>query len=95
MFNMVQAYAARDRIPSLHLSDAMPSHDDIKQIPLETFLPSAIDEIDLRSEMTTIVQRILCTHLAAFRDLKSEINWHLLHQYSRESSKKSTSVSNN
>ena len=37
--NMVQAYAALDRIPSLHLSDEQPTPDQVAGIPIETYLP--------------------------------------------------------
>jgi hypothetical protein len=93
MFNMVQAYGSLDKIPTLHLDDAIPSPDGINSISIEHFLPSDLDEIDLRSEMTTMVERVLCEHLPMFHDIKCEINWHLYHQYSQESSAKSICVS--
>ena len=37
--NMVLAFATRDRVPSGHLSDVEPSPDDIRNIPIENFLP--------------------------------------------------------
>ncbi|XP_069114331.1 LOW QUALITY PROTEIN: uncharacterized protein [Argopecten irradians] len=87
MFNMVQAYAAKDRIPSLHLSDDMPFPEELQNIPLEKFLPTDMDHVDLRSEMTTIVMRILHDHMAMFENLP--VNQHIEHPYYLESTKKS------
>lgn len=63
MFNMVQAYAALDRINSLHLSDESPSPKGVLSIPLHKLLPCEMDEVDLRSQMTVLVERILCSHI--------------------------------
>lgn len=90
---MVQAYAALDRIPTVHMNDRQPTPDEIRSIPLDKYLPSDMDEIDLRAEMTILIQRNLCQHITAFQDLDTDINWHLHHQYSKESALKSTSVS--
>ena len=92
MFNMVQAYAALDRINSLHLSDDSPSPEDVESIPLHKLLPCEMDEVDLRSQMTVIVERILCTHIPFFEDVKDNIIWHIPHQYSNESAQKSEMV---
>ncbi|XP_069129356.1 uncharacterized protein [Argopecten irradians] len=83
---MVQAYAAKDRIPSLHLSDDMPFPEELQNIPLEKFLPTDMDHVDLRSEMTTIVMRILHDHMAMFENLP--VNQHIEHPYYLESTKK-------
>ncbi|XP_078329533.1 uncharacterized protein LOC111133019 isoform X2 [Crassostrea virginica] len=92
MFNMVQAYAALDRINSLHLSDDSPSPEDVESIPLHKLLPCEMDEVDLRSQMTVIVERILCTHIPFFEDVKDNIIWHIPDQYSNESAQKSEMV---
>ena len=77
MFNMVQAYAAADRIPSLHLDDRTPVPQLILDIPLDKYLPSDLDEIDLRAEMTTLITRTLCTYIPVFQELSSDIKWHI------------------
>jgi hypothetical protein len=46
---MMQAYAAKDIIASIHMNDSIPSPQNILNIPFECYLPS---EIDLRSEIT-------------------------------------------
>jgi hypothetical protein len=89
---MVQAYAALDRINSLHLSDAPPSPEDIMRIPICKLLPCELDEVDLRSQMTVLVERILCKRIPFFNDAEDKILWHIPHQYSLISSKKSQMV---
>ena len=42
--------------------------------------------------MTFIVERILCTHIPFFEDVKDNIIWHIPHQYSNESAHKSEMV---
>lgn len=51
MKNMVQAYAAIDRIPSLHLNDTQPSADDVGKIPVEAYLPDENDISNLRFDI--------------------------------------------
>lgn len=92
MFNMVQAYAALDRINTLHLSDEQPSPDDILNIPLFKLLPCELDEVDLRSQMTVLVERILCKRIPFFNEMEDKILWHIPHQYSQLSTKKSEMV---
>lgn len=48
MYNMVQAYAARNRIPTWHLSDAEPSIEEIGNIPLDCYFPSTQDDSELK-----------------------------------------------
>lgn len=92
MFNMVQAYAALDRINSLHLSDESPSPEDVLSIPLHKLLPCEMDEVDLRSQMTVIVERIFCSHIPFFNEVRDKVKWHIHHQYSVESTRKSEMV---
>ena len=92
MYNMVQAYAARDRIPTLHLSDIPPPPYDIYELPLTIYFPSELDEVKLRSEMTVLTERVLCRSMMTFQELQPHINQHIEHRYSKESSKKSDMV---
>lgn len=93
MFNMVQGYAARDRVPPLHLNDDLPLPESIKTIPLENYLPSEIDEVDLQFEITTIVNRIPCEYIPIFKPLANAINWYIQHRYSYVFAQKSQLVS--
>ena len=43
MHNMVQSYAAKDRIPVMHLDDVQPNTETIKAIPIEKYLPNEDD----------------------------------------------------
>lgn len=52
MYNMVQGYAEHDRIPTLHMSDKLPTPEDILALPLERYIPSELDEVDLRYEFS-------------------------------------------
>lgn len=89
---MVQAYAALDRINTLHLSDEPSSPDDILNIPLHKLLPCDLDEADLRSQMTVLVERILCKRIPFFTEVEYEVLWHIPHEFTQVSSKKSQLV---
>ena len=93
MYNMVQGYAEHDRIPTLHMSDKPPTPGDILAIPLESYLPSELDEVDLRYEFTVIISSILCENKPVYQPLSNAINWHIKHTYHKESASKSRVVS--
>ncbi|XP_062611695.1 uncharacterized protein LOC134273511 isoform X2 [Saccostrea cucullata] len=92
MYNMVQAYAALDRISTLHLSDASPTPEDVLNIPLERCLPCEMDEVDLRSQLTVLVERILCKRIPFFQGEEDNVLSHIPHQFSQKSSEKSEMV---
>ena len=48
MLNMVQAYAAVDRVPSMSMDDTPTTQDDISTMSLEPFLPNDNDYEILR-----------------------------------------------
>ncbi|KAJ8297377.1 hypothetical protein KUTeg_023908 [Tegillarca granosa] len=83
------AYCAKDRVPTLHLSDKYPTPETIANISNEKYLPTLEDERCLKEEMSIIIQRILVSTLTVFEDLKTEVNWHINHPYSVEVSQKS------
>lgn len=45
---MVQAYAAVDRIPSLHLDDIQPTPQEVEALDVDIFLPSEEERLQLR-----------------------------------------------
>lgn len=92
MFNMVQAYCAKDRVPTLHLNDDQPDPEIIKDIALEKYLPTEEEEERLKDEMLVIIKRILVEVMPAFKPLHDEVIWHIQHPYSDETSKKSEMV---
>ena len=46
----MNAYLARDRVGSLHLSTATPPPEAVRAIPVKKFLPNVDDEFELRDE---------------------------------------------
>lgn len=93
MFNMVQAYATRDRVPVCGLSNQTPTADDILNIPDTAYLPSDSDEKDLKLELSYMVARILAAHMVCFAEFDDASQWKILHPYNKESSVKSEIVS--
>ncbi|KAK3102183.1 hypothetical protein FSP39_009426, partial [Pinctada imbricata] len=92
MHNMVQAYAAKDRVPVMHLADTEPLPEDIKQIPIENYLPDKGDIEILKSEYLIIIQRIVCKNVAVFKEMDSIVCWHIPHDYEQQSKKRSDIV---
>jgi len=90
MFNMVQAFATRDRIPVAGLSNHMPGADVIRGIPINAYVPNAEDEELLKEELAVMVSRILCRYMTCFKDLN--LDWRIPHPYSKESNCKSEIV---
>ena len=90
--NMVQGYAAKDRIPSPSKNTA-PDPNGIREIPISCMLPSDEELNSIRHEMTIIVMRILSSRMEGFRSVEDEIPKHIKHEFSKESSKKSEIVS--
>lgn len=62
-------------------------------IPISTFLPDDDDWSRLTERMNVLVQRILVKSIPNLAGKKEEVCWHIPHQYSEESSKKSEIVS--
>ena len=69
---MVQAYAARDRIPSMHLSDTRPTSDQIDQIPIDRYLPSREDFSALKDELVLETAMIISTNVNALQKHQSK-----------------------
>lgn len=90
MLNMVQSYATLERIGTQGLSNQLPSADDIRNITVSDLLPSQEDENLLKSELSSLVSRTLCTYMDAFANL--DVEWSIPHQYSIESRQKSEIV---
>jgi hypothetical protein len=89
MFNMVQAYAARDRVPSMHLDDTPPQPQTILDLPITTYLPTNTDKHQLQNEYISVVSRIVSSKMAALAGMTiPEIE----HQYAKELKRKSCMV---
>ena len=85
---MVQAYAAQDRIPSMHLSDTRPTSD---QIPIDRYLPSREDFSALKDELVLETAMIISTNVNALQKHQSKFK-PTPHEYDTESTMKSDLV---
>ena len=65
---MVQAYAVKERIGSLHLPSDQPPPQAILDIPLEAYIPSDDDVRQLRGEVRCEVSAILAENLPFLGD---------------------------
>lgn len=91
-YNMIQGYAFKDRVDTLHLSDIQPHPDDIRKIPISNYLPTADELRVVRDEMETIFQRLLVRHLPACGDLADVLTQHITHEFSTEAAEKTPRV---
>lgn len=82
-------FATRNRISFRHLDYDTDTHPAI-EIPVEEYLPSESDWSALRERMEIITQWILKKNFVAFAD--AEVEMHIPHKYSVESSLKSQIV---
>lgn len=86
MMIWAMAFAYIHRVPYPGpLRDPVPLTDPAS-LNLECFLPSDYDFQQLEERMVQMVARILCIHLAHFREEYSDnIQWHIPHGHSEES----------
>ncbi|CAC5412942.1 unnamed protein product [Mytilus coruscus] len=66
--------------------------ETIRAIPISAFLLSDEDEGLIKEELSTVIKRILTSHVPCFSDLKDKVVWSIPHIYQAESSKKSDIV---
>ena len=85
------AYAALNRVETLHLDDCK-QIGDIKDLPLSTFLLSPEDCSTLRDNYVILVSRILVRHLTALQPFMKCVPQHIQHANSAVMSLKSTVV---
>ena len=92
----VQMYAVKDRTDISQLSDDTPvktpslTTDDI----FKTILPSPEDNEAMAQYFSTLVSRVLVTHVPFFTfTFADTVQWNIPHQFSKEMSKKSQVVS--
>ena len=84
--------AVLDRVDGIDL-DVDEPQADITSLPLQMFLPSAVDCDSLKKEFAVLLSRTLTDKLHFLHPYQSCIPNHIPHQYSAESSKKSDIVS--
>ena len=86
------AFAAINRVDPIGLDD---NELTLKatEIPISSFLHNKDDESMLRTRMSSIIGRVLVTHLKYFRDnYEDVVTWHIPHAHSEEMAEKSTIV---
>lgn len=88
ILNMVQAYATKDRVKTVNLSNDLPSADAVRNIPITAFIVSEEDERLIKEELAIMIKRVLSTHMAAFKELKDCVVWSIPHAHSTECIKK-------
>ena len=89
MMNQVHSYVIKDRTKTSHLSEDMPSGEDIRSIPVSAYVPSEAENLELQDDFEVHVQRTLVSGLSMFEDLKDCVIWHTPHEFTHESCVKS------
>ena len=91
------SYAVADRVDVTSLSDqviATTQHDK-RQVAL-SLLPTPEDDVAIRSNIITIISRILYEALDFFKlSFEGVVTWHIHHEYYKEMARKSIVVSQN
>ncbi|CAG2255588.1 unnamed protein product [Mytilus edulis] len=64
-------------------------HTDILSIPNEAFIPNKTDHDNLFSDFQILIQRALVTFIPELKDFRDLVTFHIGHQYSKASEKKS------
>lgn len=85
-------YAVRDRISGLDQSNDAPIAN-IATVPLQTFLPSLAECLQLREEFAVLVSWVLVARMAYLEPLKSVVSEHIRHKHYSEVKAKSEIVS--
>ena len=90
--NLVHSIAVQHRITND--LDSIHPQADILSIPNDAFIPVASDHQSLYSDFKTLIKRTLVEYIPALKDFKDLVEYHIKHDYSKESEKKSNVVSN-
>lgn len=89
--NLTHSIAVKERVSSDGLDDIHPQAD-ILSVPEEAFIPSVEDHEHLKSDFQHLIHRTIVEFIPAFQDYKDAVTYHIEHEYSEESAKKSTVV---
>ncbi|CAC5401407.1 unnamed protein product [Mytilus coruscus] len=90
MKNMVQAYAAVDRIPTMHLDDKQPTPAEVAEIPCSVFLPNEEEVKTIRLDYVQQVKEVLVDNIPCFQNLEYEDS--RVHLYEQHSSRRSNLI---
>ena len=85
-------YDVRDRIDLTDYDDEEPS-PDITSISIDSILPSADDDLALRTNYSILIARVLRKHMPFFKKFGAGLERHIRHEYYEEMSTKSEVVS--
>ncbi len=89
-------YAVENRIDFSMLSDVSLDKSSINDLSLlaKSLLPTELDDQKLKANISTLITRVLCTHVDFFKlCFDGIIDWHIKHQFYEEMSRKSVVVS--
>lgn len=89
--NLTHSIAVQDRVDSSGLDDIHPQAD-ILSVPEDAFIPSIEDHQALYNDFKILIQRALVEYLPAFEDFRDLVTYHIDHEHSTESAKKSNVV---
>ncbi len=87
------SFACLNRVNVMHLNDRRVVRASL--LPLSAFLPMPDVLENIRNRMRIMVERILTTHLDAFKPLQDKITWHIPHEYTAEMRHNSKLVTEN
>ena len=82
-----------NRIPLTHLEQHDYHRCEAITIPVQTFLPSVDDWEEVKARMAVLVERQLVLYVPELQILENDVCWHIEHEFSDESQKKSNIVS--
>ena len=85
-----QAYAATDRVASLHLDSSTPPATNGDRLVIPMYLLNESEVCILRDERQILIQRILVEYMGYFEDL--DVCLHIPHEFLKESAQKSEIV---
>ncbi|XP_072013640.1 uncharacterized protein [Amphiura filiformis] len=87
--NLVQLYAVLDRVNLEHLPNEAPILPDVRMLGRDTWWLPARDQQCMKSEIQTIIERVLVDYIPCLKPFKDVTKPHILHQYSSDNLKKS------
>ncbi|VDI17822.1 Hypothetical predicted protein [Mytilus galloprovincialis] len=85
--NLVHSVGIQHRVTT-DLESLLPQAD-ILSIPNEAFIPNKTDHDDLYSDFRILIQRALVTYIPELKNFRDLVTFHIEHQYSKASEKKS------
>ncbi|XP_052071483.1 uncharacterized protein LOC127709853 [Mytilus californianus] len=88
--NLVHSIGIQHRVTT-DLESLLPQAD-ILSIPNEAFVPNQTDHDDLYADFQILIQRALVTYIPELKDFRDLVTFHIEHQYSKASEKKSDIV---